>query len=250
MAPFVSCIMSTGLRRKFLPHAIRFWNHQTHQDRELIILDDDPESSEDLIPKDERIRYVRVPYMTPLAAKMNKGISMARGPYIQKMDDDDYYAPHFLETMVKSNPDYPNCGKPFISAAGCSLCLITYTGKLKFTGYEFFLGATFFFPKAIWEKIPFNEKVIPECDYRFMWDQTLAGAERISVTYDPEFFMFVRHGERHTWVEDHNVPVEQFFSYRNDHRRSLEEYLAPDQESLKFYQGLIREKSKKQETKK
>jgi glycosyltransferase involved in cell wall biosynthesis len=246
MAPFVSCIMSTGLRRKFLPHAIRFWSHQTHQDRELIILDDDPESSEDLIPKDERIRYVRVPYMTPLAAKMNKGISMARGPYIQKMDDDDYYPPKFLGMMVETI--LPS-GEPFLSAAGCSLCLIAYTGKLKFTGYEFFLGATLFFPKSIWEKIPFNETVIPECDYRFMWDQTLVGVKRISVVSDPEFFMFTRHGERHTWVEDHNVSVEQFFSYRNDHTRSLEQYLASDQESLKFYQNLIKEKSKKQETK-
>jgi glycosyltransferase involved in cell wall biosynthesis len=248
MAPFVSCVMSIGLRKKFLPHVLRLWDRQTYQDRELILLDDDPESSEDMLPKDERIRYVRVPYRTVLPVKMNKGITMARGPYIQKMDDDDYYPPTFLETMVKT---IPPSGEPFISAAGCSLCLIAGIGKLKFTGYEWFLGATLFFPKAVWEKIPFDESVAPECDYKFWCDHMNAGVKRIPVSDNPEFFMFVRHGERHTWDKVSGASVEDFFSYRNDHTRSLEEYLASDPESLRFYQDLIKEKMalKKQEIK-
>ena len=48
----------------------------------------------------ERVRYIRLNEPTLLGTKLNLGASSARGRIIQKLDDDDYYQPEFLQTAV------------------------------------------------------------------------------------------------------------------------------------------------------
>jgi glycosyltransferase involved in cell wall biosynthesis len=61
---------------------------------ELLIIDDSPQSNEDIIPKDDkRIRYIYLPEKIPLGKKRNMLNDMAKGEIIVCMDDDDYYSP-------------------------------------------------------------------------------------------------------------------------------------------------------------
>lgn len=57
--PLVSCIMPTYNRRAFVPQAIYYFLRQDYPNKELIIVDDSTDEVGDLIPGDERIRYIR-----------------------------------------------------------------------------------------------------------------------------------------------------------------------------------------------
>src|SRR5262245_36826549 len=99
--PLVSVVLATRERPRFLALALACYQHQTYQPRELIVVDDGDE-----FPADARAvkavggRLIRLPPGTPLGVKLNEGIQLARGVLCQKMDDDDWYGPTFLETLV------------------------------------------------------------------------------------------------------------------------------------------------------
>src|SRR2546423_12785563 len=105
-APFVSVVLTTRDRPRLLSIALACYKHQTYPKRELIVVDDGA-----LFPADARAvaavggTLIRTEPGTPLGAKLNRGVSAARGPLCQKMDDDDWYAPRFLETMVSALRD-------------------------------------------------------------------------------------------------------------------------------------------------
>jgi glycosyltransferase involved in cell wall biosynthesis len=57
--PFVSCIMPTRNRRRFLSQAIWYFLRQDYRNREMIIVDDGEDCVQDNIPRDPRIHYIR-----------------------------------------------------------------------------------------------------------------------------------------------------------------------------------------------
>ena len=59
---------------------------------------------EDIIPKDNRIKYVKIDVKErlPIGKKRNLCIEMAKYNYIAFMDDDDYYAPENLIARMKT----------------------------------------------------------------------------------------------------------------------------------------------------
>jgi hypothetical protein len=58
----------------------------------LIIVDDGADSISDLVPKDERIRYRRLPQRLSMGAKHNMACEIANGEVIVHWDDDDWNA--------------------------------------------------------------------------------------------------------------------------------------------------------------
>ncbi len=81
--------------------ALTCYRHQTYVRRELIIVDDGDRFPVD--PRDvaaEGGRLIRTRPGTPLGAKLNVGITATHGYLCLKMDDDDWYGPQFVETMV------------------------------------------------------------------------------------------------------------------------------------------------------
>lgn len=100
--PLVSCIMPTRDRRAFVPHAIACFQHQTYTNCELIIVDDGPDPIADLVPKDQRIRYIYRESISNVGAKRNRACEMAQGQIIAHWDDDDWYAPTRLQRQVQA----------------------------------------------------------------------------------------------------------------------------------------------------
>lgn len=107
--PFVSVVTPTWNRGAFLPYLLYMYRYQDYpaDRRELIILDDSPQSHQHIIdrltngtPESFNIRYIHHPEKLPLGKKRNMLNELARGEYILCMDDDDYYSPDKISYSI------------------------------------------------------------------------------------------------------------------------------------------------------
>jgi glycosyltransferase involved in cell wall biosynthesis len=101
MSEKVSIITPTYRREKFLPLAHRAVVAQTYGNFEWLILDDSASPSAYMAGvQDPRIRYRHSPERLKIGRKRNDLIAAASGSIIVHFDDDDYYAPTYVERMV------------------------------------------------------------------------------------------------------------------------------------------------------
>ncbi|HVV28077.1 MAG TPA: glycosyltransferase family 2 protein [Rhizomicrobium sp.] len=100
--PAVSIVTPSFNRQDLLRRQHAAVLAQTVQDFEWLILDDSPEPSPYFaVLADPRIRYHHhAGEKMPVAAKRNWLCERAQAPVIAQFDDDDYYAPHYLGTML------------------------------------------------------------------------------------------------------------------------------------------------------
>lgn len=112
-SPKVSVIIGTCNRADMLPRAVASVLSQTHEDHELIIVDD---RSTDDTPqvvasfRDPRIRSVRLGANGGVVCARNTGIRMARGEYVAFLDDDDECTPNRLTDQVSVLDSNPGVG--------------------------------------------------------------------------------------------------------------------------------------------
>jgi glycosyltransferase involved in cell wall biosynthesis len=230
LGPFISCVMPTGRRPEFLAQAVRCFQRQRYPLRELIIVDDGPAAESPALPPDPDIRYLHLPRRTALGAKLNLGIEQAQGDVIQKLDDDDYYAPTFLERMVQGLTEARHC--PAVAALDCFLVLIGRTGHLAFSGHGWLAGNSLCFQKGLWQKRAFRPLDRAE-DWWFLRDHGRALVRVCS----PELSIVVRHELGHTWTECGSTSVTDLFTRRAAHERPLPELVPED--TLAFYRSLM-----------
>lgn len=104
--PRVSVVCPTYQRPDFLRKVVSYYCAQTFRGgTEMIIVDDSPEAVDFLdeeLCREHRIRYYHMSNkrMT-LGEKLNLMTQLARGEIIVEFDDDDYYAPRYIERMVE-----------------------------------------------------------------------------------------------------------------------------------------------------
>ncbi|MCA9936389.1 MAG: glycosyltransferase, partial [Anaerolineales bacterium] len=167
-APLVSCIMPTFNRRQFVPLAIAYFLRQDYPNRELIVLDDGEDAVGDLVPDDERIRYVRLDERMSIGAKRNRGGAEARGPILASWDDDVWMAPWRLSYQVGALTEYEAdvVGldnvlhyDPFARRGWHS---VRPSGRLPWMP-----GSTFCYTREFWQANPFPD-VQPGEDIRFL----------------------------------------------------------------------------------
>jgi glycosyltransferase involved in cell wall biosynthesis len=84
--------MPTFNRRAHVPAAIQQFLSQDYPERELLVIDDGSDSVEDLIPDDDRVRYIRLRDRLTIGAKRNLGCELASGEILAHWDDDDWVA--------------------------------------------------------------------------------------------------------------------------------------------------------------
>jgi len=99
--PAVSIITPTHKRQDLLRQQHAIVMAQTVQDFEWLILDDSPAPSEYFAGlNDPRIRYHHTTEKQWVSRKRNWLCEQATAPVIAQFDDDDFYAPNYLETML------------------------------------------------------------------------------------------------------------------------------------------------------
>ena len=89
--------------RRFLATAVRSVFAQTHQDWELVLVDDgSSDGSLDVVRRldDPRVRLVRDGGHRGLCARLNQIAAMARGDYLARMDADDVMHPERIERQL------------------------------------------------------------------------------------------------------------------------------------------------------
>jgi glycosyltransferase involved in cell wall biosynthesis len=115
--PLISIVLPTCNRLNFLHRSIDSIKVQTYENWELHIIDDisedgTKEAMTELQKKDSRINYHRIKVdNTPGISKyLNYGITKAKGKYIARLDDDDFWCENDKLKMqvefLENNPDY------------------------------------------------------------------------------------------------------------------------------------------------
>ena len=107
----ISCIMSVYNGEPFLREAIDSILGQTYPDFEFIIIDDaSTDSSHEIISSygDKRIRLVTNSENLGLTRSLNKGLELANGQFIARMDADDVSFPTRFAAEIKCLINNPN----------------------------------------------------------------------------------------------------------------------------------------------
>ena len=101
----VSILIPTYNRAAYLRDAIRSGVEQTHQDTEIIVLDDcSPDDTGSVVrefTQDPRVRYLRNDPNLGIARNWQTGIAQARGDYFCILHDDDTFDPAFVERLLQ-----------------------------------------------------------------------------------------------------------------------------------------------------
>ncbi len=157
--------------------------NQTYTDLEIIIIFDDPlnVSLVDLIINnihDERIDYLRNKENIGLPLSLNKGVAMAKGKYIVRMDGDDISLADRIEKQVafmESNMD--------ISLSGTYASIIDFDGNVigeykkpideKSVRDYLHFGSSVIHPswivkRKVFEQIGAYDDIVPAQDYAFL----------------------------------------------------------------------------------
>jgi len=109
--PLVSIILPVYNAERYIAFSIESVINQTYRNLEILIVDDaSNDRSIELVQgfKDSRIKIVKNEQNSGISASLNKGLSLAIGKYIARMDADDICLPNRIETQVKfllANPD-------------------------------------------------------------------------------------------------------------------------------------------------
>jgi len=115
----ISVVMPVYNTEKYVSQAIQSILNQTYTNFEFIIIDDgSTDNSKSLIKEfnDPRILLVESSTNEGLVASLNKGLELAKGKYIARMDSDDIsYANRFEHQLefLETNPDITLCGSWF-----------------------------------------------------------------------------------------------------------------------------------------
>ncbi len=101
-SPKVTVVVPTFNRPIMLRNAIQSILNQSYQNFEIIVVNDAGEDVRNIVQSfnDERIKYISQPQHRGSAATRNIALKNASGTYICYLDDDDFFLPHHLETLV------------------------------------------------------------------------------------------------------------------------------------------------------
>ena len=114
--PLISIVMSVFNAEAHVAEAIESILNQTYSDFEFLIIDDaSTDNSFDILSsfRDERITLIQNKENLGLTKSLNKGIKLAKGQYIARMDADDISLPSRLAKQLQFMQEHPEidiCG--------------------------------------------------------------------------------------------------------------------------------------------
>jgi glycosyltransferase involved in cell wall biosynthesis len=217
--PLVSVILTTRDRPHFLPLALAGYQQQRYANRELIVVDDG-----ERFPADGAAvtaaggSLLRMPSGTPLGSKLNAGIERARGFLIQKIDDDDWYGPGFLDGTVGAlAASWGIACQPTLVFLSPFLFFDLARWEIRRSAAGHLPGATLLFPRDLWQERPFRPLPGDE-DTWFLLDQTRLGAVVVQCEALTSY-LAVRHASigidrGHTWVHQGSGELLDDFTQR------------------------------------
>ena len=136
VTPKISVILPAYNAERFLSQAIDSILHQTYQDFELFVIDDgSTDKTRNLIEEyaqiDSRVTLVCNENNLGLIKTLNKGLSLARGKYIARMDADDISLPERFQRQVAFLDENHDVG-----LLGTMFYVIDVEGNVKYAHYH------------------------------------------------------------------------------------------------------------------
>lgn len=127
-APLVSVLMPAYNCETYVSEAVSSMLSQTFADFELLVIDDGSTDATRAVLEsihDPRLRLVSNPRNLGLIATLNRGLELASGRYIARMDADDVSAPERLEKQVQFLESHPG-----VDVLGTMVNLIDEAGRI------------------------------------------------------------------------------------------------------------------------
>jgi glycosyltransferase involved in cell wall biosynthesis len=202
--------MPTSDRRWCVAQAIDYFLNQDYSRSELVVVDDGNDAVLDLMPRTERIRYIRLDTRHSVGSKRNIACEQARGSIIAHWDDDDWHARHRLtyqvEKLVAADADICGLTQPlFYDTRRHAAWQFMYPAG----GRVWLSGSSLCYTREFWEKHRFVDIDVAE-DTRFVWN---AQSDRVVELEDPSFHVGIIHAHNVSAkrTEDplwHPIPLE------------------------------------------
>ena len=128
--PLISVIIPVYNGNGYLPAALLSILNQTYKNLEIIVIDDGStdnsyEIMKNFAKEDKRLRIFKNPKNLNISHTLNRGIKLAKGQYLARMDADDVALPHRLEKQIKYLLDHPE-----VVIVGGQCQTIDITGKV------------------------------------------------------------------------------------------------------------------------
>lgn len=126
--PMITVLMTIYRDREYLTEAIESIVNQSYKNWEFLIIaePETPEESLKIVQSfhDKRIRLIINKKHLGFSESLNKGIRLARGKYIARMDPDDISLPHRLLFQILYMQLHPE-----IAVSGGNACYVNKNGK-------------------------------------------------------------------------------------------------------------------------
>jgi len=180
LTPLLTVLMPVYNGEMYLREAIESILNQTYTDFEFLIINDgSTDNSENIIKSyiDSRIRYEKNETNLKLIATLNKGIKLANGKYIVRMDADDISLPTRIEKQVafmEQNEGVGICGSWFTAFGDVAESICKYKEQHDEILFKMFYQCHFCHPSLIIRKkvfdnlkVPFDKRYIHAEDYEF-----------------------------------------------------------------------------------
>ncbi len=186
--PKISVIMPVYNAEKYLREAIDSILSQTYEDFEFIIIDDgSKDSSPDIVRSytDKRIKFYINEHNMGVAATLNRGLDLAEGEYIARMDSDDISLPTRFEKQIQYMESHPNIGvlgtKISVFGEGISEYEFEFSTTTKQAKADLFFNSSLAHPTVMMRREALNG-IRYELEYDGLEDYVLWW--RISQTYE------------------------------------------------------------------
>jgi len=182
--PLVTVLMTVYNGLPYLPRAIDSVLAQTMREFELLIIDDGgTDGSVELIQQyhDSRIRMIRNDQNRGQAWSLNRGVALARSPYLARLDQDDVCLPDRLGQQVAWLQR-----RPELAAVGCWAYYVNADGDvhglvgMRVGDYGAFLGAvltgasplghpTVMFRREVLQRVGGYDETFAPCEDYELW---------------------------------------------------------------------------------
>lgn len=171
MASIIACTM----RPEFMDNIFSNYERQEWHNKELIIILNNDSMSLKAWKKKakeyDNVRVYKLPERYTLGKCLNWAIERAKGTFIAKFDDDDYYGPHYLKEslLALKAKKAPIVGKhsTYVYFEEKKALMEYRKGKEHMLGRRL-KGGTLFFRKSVWKKIKFPEDTIGGSDAKWL----------------------------------------------------------------------------------
>ncbi|NBD27335.1 glycosyltransferase family 2 protein [Paenibacillus glycinis] len=200
-------VITSTIRTEHMRDLFENYARQEWRVKELIVIVNDNGIAigpyKELARQYADVRVFRVDERRNLGACLNHAVARARYPYIAKFDDDDYYAPHYLDEAMllfaKKKADVIGKRSCYFFFPHRSVLLLRKTTVKPYGRCRRIAGATIMFRKRVFKKVAFSTKVKAGSDVRFV-QACMKQGFKVFTTSSYNFAAYRRANRKsHTW---------------------------------------------------